>query len=1592
LYQTGDWGRHLPDGNIEFLGRTDHQLKIRGYRIEPGEVEALLIRHPGVEQVIVTPWGETVEQQRLVAYVVAHQALAPSAAELRDFLKKQLPEYMVPSAVILLDALPRTPHGKLDRKALPAPDQSRPELEESFVAPRTPVEDMIAEIWAEVLKLDEVGVHDNFFDLGGHSLLATSVNSRLRDALQLNMPLRMQFESPTIAELAERIEAIRREAQGLVHPPIVSVVRQGELALSFAQERLWFLDQLEPGSSVYNMSGAYRVSGPLDTAALEQSLNEIVRRHEALRTSFESVDGAPRQVIAAELILPLPVMDLGEVSDGAREEEARRYSAEFVRRPFDLSQGPLIRAALVRLGEEEHLLLLSLHHIVSDGWSMGIFFRELSVLYDAYTHRQKSPLPELPIQYADYAVWQRNWLKGDILESQLSYWRKQLANITPLNLVTDRPRPAIQTFHGGRESLVLAKELTQALKQISRKQGASLFMTLLAALQILLHRLTAQDDIAVGSPIAGRNRAEVEGLIGFFLNSLVLRADLSGDPTFSQLLDQVRRVCLDAYAHQDVPFEKLLEELRPERDLSRTPFFQVFLNMVNLTERGQAGGLKLEPISHAAEAQSKFDLTIYAREREGSLQLNWVYNADLFDRERIQEMLGQYETLLTAISREPSAGIHTYSLLTPAAKERLPNPLAPLASDWAGPVHDKLSQHARSFPDRIAVTDPSGGWSYAELNARSNELAHYLLQSGIRREEIIAIYAHRSAALPIALLGALKAGAAFLMLDPAYPPARLIQYIRGAKPRGFIGLEAAGTIPTDLERVLQETIRCRIALPSLPRNGKALNPLENYSTEDPEIQIHPDDLAYISYTSGSTGEPKGVMGRHGPLSHFLPWQAAHFGLTPADRFSLLSGLSHDPLHREILTALWLGGTLCIPEPDVIGASGELAEWMAHEQITFAHLTPALGRLLADGAKPGCQIPSLRYAFFIGEKLTRRDVSCLRRLAPQITNINYYGSTETQRAVSYQELSPQAEDGPGRNVVPVGRGMPGAQLLVLTKAQKLTGIGEIGEIYMRSPHLAKGYLGDPTLTEARFITSPFTGQPDDRMYRTGDLGRYLSDGRVEVLGRIDGQINIRGFRIETGEIEFVLSQCPKVRDVVVVAREEEDGDHRLIAYIVAGDGSAASSPELRSFLKQRLPDHMIPSVFVSLTALPLTPNGKVDRNALTAPDIPHDRDVAPTPPRDRLELQLREIWQKVLRKPLGVRDNFFDLGGHSLLAVRLFAQIEKVTGMRLPVAALFHAPTIEQLAQLMSQQQGAAQWKSLVAIQPGGSRPPLFCVHAHDGGVLFWRDLARYLGADQPFYALQPQGLDGQQPLHTTIEEMAAHYVQEIRTLQPEGPYYIGGHCIGGLIAFEMAQRLHAQGERVAFLGVIDSFAPVGQGSKRSSVFRRYRYRAIRLFERTVTLHFGNLSVLKPNERLFYVKGKVDKALYKIYMGLGSRWIAAARNRQNILKAGSEAARKYKPQVYPGKLTLFRATELGGGIEHDPEMGWRRWAGSELQTHLIPGYHAHIVLEPRVRLLAKELSLALARAQETDQPVNNYKTTLPDPTETIAYTGRKFAVG
>jgi amino acid adenylation domain-containing protein len=1112
--------------------------------------------------------------------------------------------------------------------------------------------------------------------------------------------------------------------------------------LSPAQQRLWLLDQFEPGNPSYNISTTWHLHGLLDVQVLEQSLNIIIQRHEILRATFVATGEEPVQVIAPHLILSIPVIDLSTLPGSDEQEtEAQGQIAFEDQRSFDLAQGPLIRITLLRLSKTEHILLVTFHHIIADGWSVGVFGQELTILYTSFLSNgipnKLDQLPELPIQYADYAVWQRGLLESGAFNEQAEYWKQQLQDAPALlELPTDYPRPATQTFRGSTASLILSSALTRALHSLGRKEGATLFMVMMAMFKLLLSRYTGQEDIVVGSPFANREQAEVEGLIGFFLSTLVLRTDLSGNPSFRELLSRVRNVCLDAYEHLDVPFDYLIAELNPERHLSHNPLFQVFFNFINLdnlpTRTLEWPGLKVE-FHIPPEETAKFDLALYAQERSDSIQLQLVYNADLFTPARMRELLAQFEQLAIQAVAHPEQRIDQFSLVTPQARAVLPDPTAPLSAAWEGAVHMLFAHQAEQVPDQIAATDEHGAWSYRELNTRCTQLANYLLAHGIQAHDLVAIYAHRSVPLIWAILGTLRAGAAYLILDPTYPALRLVEYVQQANVRGFIQLEAAGTLPAALEEALSG-IPCRIQL-SDQSAPSASDELAHYPTSDPGVTVGPDDLACISFTSGSTGRPKGILQLHRSLSHFLPLQQRVFHLTDNDRYSMLSGLAHDPLQRDIFTPLCLGATTCVPTAEGITAPGWLAAWMQQEHISIATLTPPMLRLLTQSAPADIEIPSLRWAFIVGDMLTKHDVAALQRLAPSVTCVNLYGTTETQRASGYYIISDERgathESSaqpwvaqPTKETIPIGRGLRDAQLLVLNRSQHLAGISELGEICFRSPHLAKGYLADDTLTQERFISNPFTQAPNDRLYRTGDLGRYRPDGTIDYLGRNDYQVKIRGFRIELGEIEAMLRPHPAVQEVVVIDREisrgnepssaasqsstkkQEPGvkDKILVAYVVPTQAEAdapALREQLGQFLRARLPNYMMPSAYMLLESLPLLPNRKLDRDALPPPILTNANEAAANGiPRTTTEELLASLWAEVLGlEQVSIHDNFFEIGGHSLLATQLMAHISSTFNVSLPLRALFEAPTIASFVPLLEQQEASHAPHNTLADNP-----------------------------------------------------------------------------------------------------------------------------------------------------------------------------------------------------------------------------------------------------------------------------------------------------
>jgi amino acid adenylation domain-containing protein/non-ribosomal peptide synthase protein (TIGR01720 family) len=1291
LYKTGDVARWLPDGAIEYLGRADFQVKIRGFRIELGEIEAVLGQFPGVRDAVVLAREDVPGDKRLCAYLVT-RGPAPATAELRAFARERLPEYMVPAAFVALDALPLGASGKVDRRALPAPD-GNVVGERIYVAPRGPVEETIASVFADILQIapERVGAHDSFFDLGGHSLLATRVVARLRAALGVELPLRALFEAPSAADLAERATAAL--GVGVAAPPLVALPPGTAQVLSFAQERLWFIDQLAPGDASYLVPLAIRLSGPLDPAALEAALREIVRRHEVLRTHYVAADGKPAPVVRPEPDLALAVTGLSHWPEADREAAARREIAADARRTFDLSTGPVLRARLLELGEREHVLVVVMHHIVSDAWSIGVLTREIGALYEAFAAGHPSPLPELPIQYADYAAWQRGWLAGAIEERQLAYWKERLAGAPrALDLPTDRPRPPSPSHRGARVGLAVPEAVAAGLRRLSRQQGATLYMTLLAAFDVLLHRYTGQTDLVVGTPIAGRTRAETEGLIGFFINSLALRTELAPDMPFTAVLARVKETCLGAYAHQDMPFERLVQEIEPERDLSRTPLFQVVFVLQNAPPAALAmSGLRRRSIG-AESGTAKFDLTITLAETPAGISGGIEFATDLFDAATVTRLGAHFAELCASVAAAPELPVRELSILPVEERRRV-------VVDWNdtrtsyprdATIHALFRAQVARTPEAIALTFGAEAVSYAELRRRSSRLAHRLRERGVGAETPVGLYARRSVELVVALIAILEAGGFYVPLDPEVPDARLAFIVADAA-LGLVvaaGTSAAGR-PLGEAAVLDLTAEAA----SLAAASEAeLPPLGGA-----------ESLAYVMYTSGSTGMPKGVCVPHRGVVRLVKGT----GFAPFDAGEVLlqlAPIAFDASTLEIWGALLNGGRLVVspPEPP---SPAQLGEIVRASGVTTLWLTAGLFNAVVD-AQPDA-LATLRRVLTGGEALSVPHVQRALAALPGVQLINGYGPTENTTFTTTHPIS--AADAAG--AIPIGRPIANTTVYVLDPHRQPVPIGVPGELYTGGDGVARGYLRRPELSEERFVPDPFSDRPGARMYRTGDLVRWLPDGTVAFLGRLDFQVKLRGFRIELGEIEIVLAQHPSVTEAVVLLREDAPGDKRLVGYVAAGTKPAPA--ELRAFLEERLPAYMVPAAFVALDALPLTPNGKVDRRALPPPEASALITEAYVAPRGPIEETLASIFADVLRVPVeqvGAHDGFFALGGHSLLATQAVTRIRAALGVELPLRVLFESDTPAELARHVDaamRADGGVLAPPLARVPRGGALPLSF---------------------------------------------------------------------------------------------------------------------------------------------------------------------------------------------------------------------------------------------------------------------------------------------
>ncbi|MEP6914052.1 MAG: amino acid adenylation domain-containing protein [Acidobacteriota bacterium] len=1200
--------------------------------------------------------------------------------ELIEFLEGKLPGQMVPSVFVFLDALPLTPNRKVDRKALPPPGNTRPTLAQPFVAPCTDAETLLAGIWADVLGLDRVGVHDNFFQLGGHSLLAIQVASRVRDAVEAEMSLGTFFETPTIAGLARQLASAG--ASRARRPAITAVAKGASAPLSFGQARIWFLSELVPDTPAYHIPLAVPFDRSPDLEVLERALNEIVRRHDVLRMTVADLNGTPSQVTAERLILRLPLDDLTELPLDRRLAETERIIAREAEAPFDLANGPLVRARLLRSSAAEHVLLISMHHLVGDGWSIGVLLKELGALYEAFAAGRPSPLTELPIQYADYALWQRSAARAGVLEEELRYWTNELEGaIHTLDLPADRPRPRAQTFRGARAVLPLTPRLSRAVKAFSQREGVTPFMTLLASFSALLHRYTGQDDIVVGSPVVNRPDTDTEALIGLFLNNVVLRARFPSDLPFRALLLQVRDAALGAHAHQELPFEMLVESLNPQRDSSRTPLFQVFFNFFSFAdERVRLPGLASQPVSPAATwsqpaaAWSQFDLTFYVAEIEDRYQLIVVYSSDLFEHTRIESLLRQFRLLLEQAVSAPDQLVTAYSLRDPESAALLPHPGLSLPEPGHEPVATQFFAIAAAMPDRLAVGSGSGSWTYRDLAAHADRIARQLLADGLLKGDAVALSGPPSPEGIAGMLGVLAAGGVLLLLDEHLPVERRRLMIGEA---GAERLLHCGEWTTADDWIRQDpalavTQVVDAAGTRMERNGAdAADRLDLPA-------IAPDDPAYLFFTSGTTGVPKGVLGRHKGLSHFLDWQRAAFGIGPDDRSAQLTGLSFDVVLRDIFLPLTTGASVHLPDDSSGLSSGRTVAWLDRQRISILHTVPSIAQNWLSDLPAGASLHSLRWVFFAGEPLTDALVQRWRGAFPDSGRVvNLYGPTETTLAKCCYVVP----ENPPAGVQPVGWPLPETQALVLNRGGDLCGIAEPGEIAIRTPFRTLGYVNGGAEDRDRFVRNRFTDDPNDLIYRTGDRGRYRPDGALEILGRLDDQTKIRGVRVEPAEVSAVLARHPAVAACVVTSVKDVEGANALAAYVVASRQTPIAVSELRVYLEAALPAAMVPGYFVVIDALPLTPNGKVDRRRLPGPrESDRATDGVYVAPRNPTERVIAEIWSDVLgvERP-GVFDGFFELGGHSLKATRVVSRINAAFQIALPLRTLFEAATIAGVA-------------------------------------------------------------------------------------------------------------------------------------------------------------------------------------------------------------------------------------------------------------------------------------------------------------------------
>ncbi|MUG02102.1 nonribosomal peptide synthetase DhbF [Bacillus tequilensis] len=1541
MYRTGDQARWRADGSLDYIGRADHQIKIRGFRIELGEIDAVLANHPHIEQASVVVREDQPGDKRLAAYVVADGAI--DTAELRRYMGASLPDYMVPSAFVEMDELPLTPNGKLDRKALPAPDFSTSVSDRS---PRTPQEEILCDLFAEVLGLARVGIDDSFFELGGHSLLAARLMSRIREVMGAELGIAKLFDEPTVAGLAAHLDLAQS-----ARPALQRAERPEKIPLSFAQRRLWFLHCLEGPSPTYNIPVAVRLSGELDQGLLKAALYDLVCRHESLRTIFPESQGTSYQhILDADQAHPeLHVTEIAEKELSDRLAEAVRYS-------FDLAAEPAFRAELFVIGPDEYVLLLLVHHIVGDGWSLTPLTRDLGTAYAARCHGRSPEWAPLAVQYADYALWQQELLGNEddpnsLIAGQLAFWKETLKNLPDqLELPTDYSRPAEPSHDGDTIHFRIEPEFHKRLQELARANRVSLFMVLQSGLAALLTRLGAGTDIPIGSPIAGRNDDALGDLVGLFINTLVLRTDTSGDPSFRELLDRVREVNLAAYDNQDLPFERLVEVLNPARSRATHPLFQIMLAFQNTPDAelhlpDMESSLRINSVGSA-----KFDLTLEISEdrladgtpngMEGLLE----YSTDLFKRETAQALADRLMRLLEAAESDPDEQIGNLDILAPEEHSSM-------VTDWQS-VSEKIphaclpeqfEKQAALRPDAIAVVYENQELSYAELNERANRLARMMISEGVGPEQFVALALPRSLEMAVGLLAVLKAGAAYLPLDPDYPADRIAFMLKDAQPAFIMtNTKAANHIPP-VENVP------KIVLDD-PELAEKLNtyPAGNPKNKDRTQPLSPLNTAYVIYTSGSTGVPKGVMIPHQNVTRLFAATEHWFRFSSDDIWTMFHSYAFDFSVWEIWGPLLHGGRLVIVPHHVSRSPEAFLRLLVKEGVTVLNQTPSAFYqfMQAEREQPDLgQALSLRYVIFGGEalELSRLEDWYNRHPENRPQLINMYGITETTVHVSYIELDRSMAALRANSLI--GCGIPDLGVYVLDERLQPVPPGVAGELYVSGAGLARGYLGRPGLTSERFIADPF-GPPGTRMYRTGDVARLRADGSLDYVGRADHQVKIRGFRIELGEIEAALVQHPQLEDAAVIVREDQPGDKRLAAYVIPSE-ETFDTAELRKYAAERLPDYMVPAAFMTMKELPLTPNGKLDRKALPAPDFAAA--VTGRGPRTPQEEILCDLFMEVLHLPrVGIDDRFFDLGGHSLLAVQLMSRIREALGVELSIGNLFEAPTVAGLAERLEMGSSQSALDVLLPLRTSGDKPPLFCVHPAGGLSWCYAGLMTNIGTDYPIYGLQARGIGQREELPKTLDDMAADYIKQIRTVQPKGPYHLLGWSLGGNVVQAMATQLQNQGEEVSLLVMLDAypnhFLPIKEAPDDEEAL-------------IALLALGGYDPDSLGDKPLDFEAAIE-ILRRDGSALASLDETVILNLKNTYVNSVGILGSYKPKTFRGNVLFFRSTIIPEWFDPIEPDSWKPYINGQIEQIDIDCRHKDLCQPEPLAQIGKVLAVKL----------------------------------